>query len=61
MRKTAARFTGLLAAFVLEQVEEDLKVSLMDRARARPILVSFCSGHDSGTALPPPFGGWPSA
>jgi hypothetical protein len=39
---------------VLEQVEQDLKVSLVDRARARAILVSFCSNHDSGTALPPP-------
>jgi len=38
---------------VLEQVEQDLEVSLVDRARARAILVLFCSNHDSGTALPP--------
>jgi hypothetical protein len=37
---------------VLEQVEQDLKVSLIDRARARAIFVSFCSNHDSGTAFP---------
>jgi len=33
-----------------------LKVSLVDRARARARYVSFCSNHDSGTALPPPSG-----
>ena len=38
---------------VLEQVEQDLKVSLVDRARAPARYVSFCSNHDSGTALPP--------
>jgi hypothetical protein len=37
---------------VLEQVKEDLMVSLIDRPRALAILVSFCSNHDSGTALP---------
>jgi hypothetical protein len=36
---------------VLEQQEQDLKVSLIDRARA--MLGFFCSNHDSGTALPP--------
>jgi hypothetical protein len=41
---------------VLEQVEQDLKVSLVDCALARAILVLFCSNHDSGTALPPPSG-----
>jgi hypothetical protein len=41
---------------VLEQQEQDMKISLVDRARARAILVSFCSNHDSGTALPPPSG-----
>jgi hypothetical protein len=37
---------------VLEQVEQDLKVSLIDRARARARYVWFCSKHDSGIALP---------
>jgi hypothetical protein len=27
-------------------------LAMQDRARARAILVSFCSNHDSGTALP---------
>ena len=39
---------------VLEQEEQDLVVSLVDRALARARYVSFCSSHDSGTALPPP-------
>ena len=29
-------------------------VSLIDRALARARYISFCSNHDSGTALPPP-------
>ena len=37
---------------MLEQMEQDLMVSLVDRALARAILVSFCSNHDLGTALP---------
>jgi hypothetical protein len=37
---------------VLEQQEQDLKVSLVDRVRAPARYVSFCSNHDSGTALP---------
>jgi hypothetical protein len=39
---------------VLEQVEQGLMVSLVDRALARARFVSFCSKHDSDTALPPP-------
>jgi hypothetical protein len=37
---------------VLEQVEQDSKVTLVDRTHARAMIVSFCSNHDSGTALP---------
>jgi hypothetical protein len=42
-----------LAGMQLEQVKQDLMVSLIDRARARARCGFFCSNHDSGTALPP--------
>jgi hypothetical protein len=45
--------------FVLEQAEEDRVVSLVERDHAVKV-VSFCSNHILGTALPS-FGGWPSA
>jgi hypothetical protein len=44
---------------VLEQAEQDVMVSLIERARARARDVSFRSSHGLDTVLPS-FGGWSS-
>jgi hypothetical protein len=44
---------------VLEQADEDLVISLVERSHARAKVASFSSSHISGTVLPS-FGGWSS-